>query len=40
LDEVGKMEVWMDSVADKVSKVKEKLEHTTDEIGDVYFKDS
>jgi hypothetical protein len=41
LDEVGRMEVWMDSVADKVKIVKSKLDDMEEEGGTVlHLKDS
>jgi archaellum component FlaC len=41
LDEVGRMEVWVDSVADRVKNVKEKLDEMEDEGGTIlHLKDS
>jgi len=41
LDEVGRMEVWMDSVADRVKTVKSKLDERDDDgTGVLHLKDS
>lgn len=41
LDEVGRMEVWMDSVADRVNVVKGKLDEMEEEGGTIlHLKDS